>query len=264
MLNIGAVSYINALPLFLAFRSRALEARDYRFHYGVPARLNHGLRRGGLDISIISTYEYLENRERYTLLPKFGIACKKRAMSVNLYTRVPPEKLEGKRVGLTAESASSVNLFQVLCKEHWGVTPVCEQMGPSVSPESLDAFVLIGNQALERQLIHGYETVDLATAWNQMTKLPFVFAVLAARREIAENQPDELLDVCNTLEDALQWGESHSDQVLSEAMRRCPTVSTELLKDYYDCIYFRMGKKEKSAINQFDKFLSAQALVTAS
>lgn len=263
MLNVGAVSYINALPMFLAFRVRAIEARDFTVHYGVPSKLNNGLRRGGLDASLISTYEYLENRDRYTLLPKFCIAGRKKVMSVNLYTRVPVDQLSNKRIGLTSESSSSVNLVKVLCSHFWKVTPKYDVITHAVKPGQLDAFVLIGNRALEVQNIPGFQTVDLAEEWHKETGLPFVFAVLAARNEIAEAQSDELHSYCNLLSEALNWSKDHQDHLLTESMKRCP-LPDSMLAEYFQCLNYKLGRKEKESIKLFEKLITSEKLITIS
>ena len=82
-----------------------------------------------------------------------GVAATGPATSVLLFSRRPVERLAGGRVGLTSESATSVQLIRILFRDWWRVEPA-EYVE---TDEPNDALLLIGDKALRaRQRLSGY------------------------------------------------------------------------------------------------------------
>lgn len=220
---LGIVEYLNALPIV-----HALKRAHIPFSTGTPAELNHRLRKKELSSALTSSVEYLDGE--YQLGSNLCIAAEKEIISVNLYKKGPLRK-----VALTPESATSVALLKVLCHHHWKVDPTFVPLGE----EEVDAFLLIGDVALEKQEIPGYETVDLATAWYEMTGLPFVFALFAQHKE------DEQSYV--KLEHMIQW-----DAAIVEEAHRKSGFPKPLLERYYRLCRYHLGEREREGLALFD------------
>ena len=90
-------------------------------------------------------------------------------------------------------SLTSVQLLKVLLAER-GLRPEFKPL-PSYDFSRLpDYALLIGDNALDLALgPHEHEIWDLAAAWYELTKLPFVFAVWALRREVENSRLRRLL-----------------------------------------------------------------------
>ena len=112
------------------------------YRKNVPSQINHALSRRQIDAGFISS---IKSPNYHTT--DLGIIANRAVYSVFV--------LEGE-TKLDHESASSNRLAQVL---------------------NLQGEVLIGDKAL-RYYLEGGEGIDLATAWYEKTKLPFVFARL--------------------------------------------------------------------------------------
>lgn len=77
-----------------------------------PPSSTAGFWRGSVDLSLVSSYFYLEHAHQLRPLPDFSVADLGPVYSVNLFHRIPWNDL--KRIALTTESATSVRLLQYL------------------------------------------------------------------------------------------------------------------------------------------------------
>jgi chorismate dehydratase len=179
-IRVGAVSYLNAKPLYYRLDDFA---PDIRLSMEVPSRLAEQLAAGELDVALIPSVEYLRSTHLgYEILPGFAIAARGPVHSVKLFSRVPIPKIE--TMALDEGSRTSQVLVRVWLDACYGVRPpVIEALplGMPVLESAADAVLVIGDRAMK--VPHGpfFAVVDLAYAWQQLTGLPFVFALWVAR-----------------------------------------------------------------------------------
>lgn len=246
MLRVGCVEYINALPIHFPFQGGHIPCSS-AFTFAIPSVLNGLLRENKLDVALSSSVEYLDGN--YRLVPGFGIVGLQQVLSVNLYTRLPVNALEGARIGLTHHSAASISLLKVLFRHHWRVAPQLEPLDRKELLTGYDAFLLIGDEALEQLTIPGFQTIDLATAWHEMTGLPFVFAVFSARNEVSFSSLEILQQ---ELDAALAWSSAHREAIEKAAMKQCQ-MTPELVRNYYTVLGYRLGSQEIESLELFRK-----------
>ncbi len=191
--RLGIVSYANVAPLHWGLTPW----EGASFVRGVPSELNRKLLAGEIDLTLISSYEFLRHRHTLRALPDFSIATLGPVYSVMLFHWRPLPELQGKRVAVTTDSATSVELLRLLLKRE-GVKAELVPMVPELDAmlASCEAALLIGDTALieavARREVHGRRPLltDLGEAWYQQTKLPFTFAVWASRQD---RPPSKLL-----------------------------------------------------------------------
>ncbi len=179
-IRVGAVSYLNAKPLY----HRLSEfAPDVRLSMDVPSRLAEQLAEGLLDVGLIPSVEYLRGAARgYEILPGFAIAARGPVRSVKLFSRVPWRWI--RRLALDAGSRTSQALARIWLDARHGVRPgIVEELplGVSALESTADAVLVIGDRAMKVPHDPFHEVVDLAEAWVGLTGLPFVFALWVAR-----------------------------------------------------------------------------------
>jgi len=161
---------------------------DFEIVQDTPARLNHLLIEGELDISPISALQAAEHADEIFILPNLSISSESGVKSVLLFSKVPIEALGGKKVMLTVQGKSTPALLRMILEERYGVKAsfysedvAWEQLS---GREDADAFLLIGDAALKaKSLLSDFRIYDLAEEWRAWTSLPFVFAVWAVRRD---------------------------------------------------------------------------------
>jgi len=117
MLKVGKIEYLNTVPVYYGFLTGKVSYDSVEFVEDVPSELNRLLREGELDVSVISSYEYLVNSNRYLLLPDFSISARKRVLSVLFLSTVPIHQLHRKDVWLTRSSMTSRELLKFLLRE---------------------------------------------------------------------------------------------------------------------------------------------------
>lgn|ERR1039457_1516733 len=201
MLRIGRITYANCSPIFHELQKQALD-EDYRFIGGVPSYLNNMLAAGEIDVCPSSSIEYALHPERYLILPDLSISSIGAVASVLLFSRIPIEELDGQKILLSSESATSVNLLRILMKIRFGCS--CSY---TVSEQSLDsalhegaAMLLIGDSAL-RALFQETDLLvyDLGELWHEWTGLPFVFALWFCGRQVANDRYSEVTRLARLL-----------------------------------------------------------------
>lgn len=184
--RLGIVAYTNVAPLHWGLSPWPGAC----FYRGVPTDLNSRLLAGDLDLTLVSSAEFVHHRDRLVALPDFSIATLGPVHSVTLFHHRPWSELAGARIAVSTESATSVALLRVLLEAD-GIdadfVPAASDLEAMLG--DCDAALLIGDAALEeavtRRPIAGRvpHVTDLGEAWYLLTRLPFTFAVWAADRE---------------------------------------------------------------------------------
>jgi chorismate dehydratase len=186
--RLGIVSYANVSPLQQGLEPSSAEGHRVEFVHGVPSDLNARLLAGEIDLTLISSIEFLRHRDRLRALPDFSIATIGPVYSVMLFHWRPWEDLA--RVAVSSESATSVELLRVLLAAD-GLEAELVPMAPDLDAMlgTCDGALLIGDAALaegvaRRTLTRGRPLMtDLGAAWYRLTRLPFTFAVWASLRD---------------------------------------------------------------------------------
>jgi chorismate dehydratase len=184
--RLGIVSYTNVAPLHWGLSPWA----GAEFVRGVPSELNRKLLAGEIDLTLMSSVEFLKHRRELKALPDFSISSLGPVYSVMLFSWEPWERLDGKRVAVTTDSATSVQLLKLLLEED-GIRAELVPMAPDLGGmmARCDAALLIGDLALSeavsrRSLGERRPLVtDLGESWYERTRLPFTFAVWASPRD---------------------------------------------------------------------------------
>jgi chorismate dehydratase len=233
--RVGSVSFLNAVPL-----TRGLESEII---YAVPSKLAEMLRRDELDAALVSLAEVLLT-DRYDILDEIAIASLGEVQSILLAHRRPLE--EAKVIYCDPASITSVNLLRVLLAER-GLQPEFQPL-PSYDFKQLpDYALLIGDPALDFLLgPHTHQVWDLGSAWNELTNLPFVYAVWALRRGV-ENRT-----LRNQLREARDFGMDTLDHIIRSRTEYDLAFRSDYLGWY---IHYHLGSDEKRGIVRFIELL---------
>ena len=213
-IRVGAVSYLNAKPLYhrLEGRSDAVE-----LSMDLPSRLASRLASGDLDVALIPSVEYLRGASSgYEILPGFAIAARGAVRSVKLFSRVPFDRVD--RLALDEGSRTSQALARVWLDARHGVRPSRIEplpMGVSALESTADAVLVIGDRAMKVPDAPFYSVVDLAEAWKSLTGLPFVFALWVVRPGLDLGDLPAVLAKCRAegLADARELAATHGPRL---------------------------------------------------
>lgn len=193
--RLGHIDFLNCFPLLWGL-GKVGSLLSIELTRDTPDNLGRALVAGDLDISPISAYEFLRHADDLVVLPDIAIGSDGAVMSCLILSRVPQEELTGARVALSSISRTSVRLAELMLGELLGVK--AEYFVSSTDLDTMmrqaQAAVLIGDVALHAAVYDaprlGLHVYDLGQMWRDWTGLPFVFAVMAARREFVEREPE--------------------------------------------------------------------------
>lgn len=252
-LTVGRISYVNAIPFF-----HHLDATGFagRVVDGVPAELNALLAAGSVDLSPSSSFEYARNWRDYLLLPGLSISSLGPVRSVLLFSSLPLEDVAGSEIAFTRESATSVNLCQVILKEFCGAGELTCRV-PDVPVEDIvttgGSALLIGDRALRRAgtLPAGIHSYDLGELWHTFTGLPFVFALWIVRRQAFLTQPLAVRAIRAQLERALTLAHADLPGMAAAVVASAPLAGDELVSYWRDNMSYGLSAEHLAGLRLF-------------
>jgi chorismate dehydratase len=238
--RVGSVPYLNAVPL-----TRGLEDE---IRFVTPARLADLLQRDELDAALVSVTEVLL-KDRYDVLDGVAIASLGEVKSVFVAHRYP--LAEVREIFCDAASLTSVSLLKVLLAERGLKADLIPLTDYDIAP-SCDAVLLIGDPAIDfLRAGHDHQIWDLGSAWYDLTKLPFVYAVWALRRGI-ENK-----ELRRHLREAKEFGVDTLDYII----RTRTEYDLDFRKDYLGWhIHYHLGMDEHRGLAKFAEMLRKHGL----
>ncbi|MEM9984649.1 MAG: menaquinone biosynthesis protein [Bacteroidota bacterium] len=210
MIRIALVEYINTRP-FLDGLVDHFHAEEVELLLLPPMDCARALQEGRADLALMPVGA-LTNFDQVDMLPDFCIGADGPVHSVFLFAQRPVAEL--KEIRLDPHSRSSNGLLRILMQHHW--QRQLHYHMPSQRDFSLIqgtvGGVAIGDEAIK--IRDRYEYVyDLSASWQDLTGLPFAFAVWVHRRgALSEHQRQRIFKalqqgVAQREETALRWHE---------------------------------------------------------
>ena len=239
------VSYLNTVPLVWGMmhgEQRGL----FDLSFAIPAECADRLKSGLADIGIVPAVEL--NRQKLDIIRGAGIACHGAVRSILLISKVP--FTEVRRLATDSTSRTSVMLSRVILARKYGVEPEVKSLKPHLSEmlESNDAALIIGDAALVLDpATLPFHVLDLGAEWVQMTGLPMVFAVWAARGGFPPQDPKPFLD-------SMRFGIARIADIARSEHAKIG-VSEELARTYLECnIVFELGEREYAGLDLYLRY----------
>jgi chorismate dehydratase len=232
---------------------------DLEFIDGVPTELNEALLAGSLDVSAISSIAYARSAASLRLLPVASITADGAVDSIQVFSNVPFTQL--RRIAVTPDSATSVALLRVLVGD--GPEPFIPlDEDPERALSDVDGVLLIGDEALTSLRAGlGRHRTDLAAVWRERTGLPMVFAVWAARRQIAQEDPEQVAMLGERLRSALASYAKDPERVARAAAERFP-FPIDYVRSYFRRLRYDFGPAERAGLEHFLELARSSGLLS--
>ncbi len=254
-LRIGQIDYANCTPIFTTLQKH-FDCSRYRFICGVPAVLNEMLARGEIDVCPSSSIAYGFSPQRYCLLPELSISSIGPVKSVLLFSRIPIETLNNQTIGLTTESATSVNLLRIILAKQYGFVNDFQRFDLSLDKalESFSAVLLIGDRALQGLAgSTGLHVYDLGDLWHSFTGLPFVFALWIVTRQAADHKRDLVGKLSVDLIEAKRRAYESYEEIAS-GCRELAWMSGPALVEYWRTISYDLTPDHLEGVRTFYRY----------
>jgi chorismate dehydratase len=260
-LAVGQICYVNSYPLFFTIINEH-DSLPFDVVTEVPAVLNGMMRRGELDVSLISSFEYTQAQDRYLIHRDFCLASVGYVNSVLLVSNKAIEDLNGAVIGLSPASGTSSNLIRIILKEFYGFTnefrPVADPADCSGSLKAHDAVLMIGDDALRFDGRVNCRVYDIGKLWTEKTGHPVVFAIIAVNALSAVEKKDLLSLFFRKLKQSHEFFERHPEQIAAYAQSR----STLALNfgEYYSHLTYKFTRELEEGLLYYYRTLAKYRL----
>jgi chorismate dehydratase len=252
-LRIGAVTYLNTVPLVRGLREQ-FPAAELSFDF--PSRLADELAQGQLDVALAPVIELARHPE-WSIVSTACIGCRGPVLSVKVLFRRPPGQV--KSLALDEGSRTSAVLAQILLADRFGVRPKLQLLPLASSPldSTADAVLVIGDRAIRSPADGFCESWDLGEEWTQSTGLPFVFAVWAARPGIDVTELEAALDAARDL------GVSEVEAIATEQAAAMDLPRPLVLQYLRDNLNFYLDESARQGLDLYFRRAAALGLISA-
>ena len=242
-IRVGAVSYLNTKPLIYGFEQGAMNDK-LTLELNYPSQLASSLQKNQLDIALlpVAAIPSIPNAE---IISPYGISSDFKVASVCLFSQVPIEEIQ--EIYLDYQSRTSVALLRILLRDYWHTRPMLLD-APENYIEHIQGKtggIIIGDRALEQ--LNNFEYVyDLAEAWHEYTRLPFVFAAWVSNQSVDK----DFLEAFNaTIKESL----TH----IPEVIQQNPFDAYSLHAYYHDNIQYFLNEEKHKGMTLFLKLLNS-------
>ncbi len=179
MITIGAVGYLNALPLVHGLDQRP----GIRLVRKVPAALLADLEAARLDIALCPVIDAQTSSQNLMVIPSGAIGSRSKTLTVRIFSKKPLDRVE--KLYVDGDSHTSVALAQVIFHHRFAhlleISPLKDPAALN-GPTHLEAALLIGDKVVTAEpdpFLFPHQ-LDLGEAWRDLVGLPFVFATWLA------------------------------------------------------------------------------------
>lgn len=203
--KVAAVSYLNTVPFIYGLEHAGFLRAGLIL--SPPSHNVASFASGDADIALLPVGALPETKNA-EIVTSYCLGASNPVRTVVVMSDSPIENV--RRIMLDAHSRTSVLLVKILADELWHIAPEWVDMQDYAvveKPQQGDAFLFIGDKVFDYEGRFRY-SYDLAEAWEQMTGLPFVFAVWIARPEVTQETID-------ALEASLAYGVKHIPEAIA-------------------------------------------------
>ena len=245
--RVASVGFVNARPLIHGLGDDA--AIDLSLD--VPSGLLDRVAGGAADVALLPTID-LQRQPGLRVIPSGGIGCDGETLTVRLFSRMPFGKIL--TLACDTDSHTSVALSRAVLARIFDARP---KQVPLPEATDAEAVLLIGDKVVCEEPAGYPHQLDLGAAWKEMTGLPFVFAVWAARPEVAlENLPQKLRE-------AKRRGMADLPAIVERYAVPRGWPAEVAMRYYTEHLRFDIGPRQLEAIRLFHEFAAEDGSIDA-
>jgi chorismate dehydratase len=203
------------------------------------------LLRDELDAGFIGPIDFARNSSDFALYPSIGVASRYDSRTAVLCLHQNLRKITSVAVGVV--SSSDIILAKIVLSEkfeqHVTIVPVLGSVEQMLS--KADAALLAGNAALSSPW--NGPKLDLVDEWTDMTELPFVHLMCAARKEKQKKELASLLL-------ASQKKGAASLSLIASQHAKTFTFPAEVLEGQLERYEYGFGDEARAGLGEFFRY----------
>ncbi|HSH19547.1 MAG TPA: menaquinone biosynthesis protein [Draconibacterium sp.] len=238
--RVSIVSYLNSKP-FLYGLNNSVVSKEIDLSLDIPSKVAAKLAFNQVDVGLIPVAG-LEDLDNYRIISDYCIGSVGKVKTVVLVSEVPIDQID--TVLMDYQSRSSVLLAKVLAKFYWKKSfqweNTCNNF-QNVSIKGNTAGVIIGDRVFDIEDKFTY-IYDLSEEWYNFTRLPFIFAVWAAKENISKSFEKKF-------NNALAFGIENLNEIVQIEQSYYPNVN---IADYFALnISFDLNDEKREGMKKF-------------
>jgi len=250
-MKLARMPYINVDPFYYSFEYDHAEP-DIELISGYPRQIGRlADKQSTIEGGPISVMDFLRLKHTYEPLDKMCVAVKEKAGSVILFSKVAAEKLNNRRIGITAQTSTSKILLKIILEQRSGISSAVYLDQPE--PAQVDAYLFIGNNAL----LYSYNGLkdfkymyDLGEQWYNWTGLPFVFAVWAVRKAVPQSEKERLIKILNSSLDKFR----HNEKMMAEKRAKELHIPASFIERYWHLFIYKQTDAIDKSLRLFIEY----------
>lgn len=258
--RVSAVSFLNTSPLVWGLLHGPQKGR-MNLRFVLPSECADDLREGRADIGLVPIIE-LARQPDLSVIPGSAIACQGAVRTILLVSKRPIGEIRS--FAADTSSRTSVVLASLILRASGVETPQVIPHAPDLDAmlRLADAALIIGDPAFE--IDPGMDAwngrpvfvYDLGEQWVEMTGLPMVFAVWAAKGRVDTAS-------AGVFAESRRYGLHHAEEIVRmESQAR--SFDPELVRDYINNrISYDLGPRERKAIDRYLQLAQEAGLAPA-
>ena len=246
--KIGRMPYLNSEIFYLNIDNNYF---DLIFH--TPKEMGKEINEDKIHAGPLSLVDSINCKKSIDFLP-FIVSTEKKSNSVLLFSKVPYQKLDRKKISITDDTSTSVKLLELILNKFWKIKEI---NFANEDERTSNAELLIGDKALKQLYINNSWpfVYDLGQIWNEMTNLQFVFARWAILSSVNKN-------IKNTLKENIFKSLSEKlisiEKIANNNKRNFMPIKD--IKKYVSSFTYEYKSKHNDSIIEFQKLLSSNQL----
>ena len=243
-----AVSYLNTKPFLYGIFNTELE-KEVEIQLEIPSVCAKKLKNGTVDFGLVPVAIIPELEHPY-IISDYCIGTEGAVKTVAIVSDVEISEISD--LYLDFHSRTSVQLAQILLREHWKCQPRIHSTkeGFIQQIKGTTAAVVIGDRCIGLDRKHPFY-YDLGAAWQEFTGLPFVFACWVSNKPLPTN-------FIHRFNQAMKVGLDHIPQLI----QLLPTSAADFdLSAYFNHhISYSFDASKKKALARFLKYLNTNKM----
>ena len=218
---------------------------------GPPSAHCAGLKDGSIHLSPASSITFAQKPGAFVLSPELCTSCSFEVRSVKLFSRLQINSLDSRRIRMTAQSKTSVNLLRILLEKRFGIKPIYVD---GTDEDGDDACLLIGDQALEENERGRFPyDYDLGALWQQWQRTPFVFGAWIISKSALEDPLVKVLkNYMRRTRESIEKFRENPSRALDKWLARYPVnLPRDVVENYYSALDYRFTDERKKSLQSF-------------
>ncbi|MBV8885273.1 MAG: menaquinone biosynthesis protein [Chroococcidiopsidaceae cyanobacterium CP_BM_RX_35] len=242
MIRVGYLTYLNVTPFYWESEKWGVELIPC-----MPSEFGKLAAQGKVDAGIMSVMDWIGQEANFEPLGMHGVCSYNQAQSVLLFSQKPIEKLDGKVIGVTQDTSTSVRLMQLILEQRYHLQP-----GGYLRNIKGKTWLEIGDNALREKKGNTMPYVyDLGEEWMKWQNLPFVFARWVVRNDLAISKKRYLLEAVHN---SFEKGMKNLEELAAFHAKNF-FLSDKEISTYLRNFTYVIGDKEEAGLAQFRALL---------